>query len=640
MRTLFLLVALVLSAGDSEAPAPWAQSITGTITDAVTGQPVQGARVLAVGTALEARSARDGTYALVVGTELTGEITVRVVAIGYAPAEQRVTLTGDPTTLDFAMSAAPVDANEILADVANRLEEGRSDKLRTLPSTVAVAPIRARNPAGYRPWDRPTFPESGNRETYEAIVENPFTAAGAVPLSTFSIDVDRAAYANMRRFIRAGQLPPPDAVRIEELINYFSYDYPEPTGDHPFSVTSEVAPAPWQPEHYLVRIGIQGRSIDTADLPPSNLVFLIDVSGSMNSPDKLPLLKSAFRLLVNQLRPEDRVSMVVYAGAAGLVLEPTPGSEKEKILEALDNLRAGGSTAGGAGLRLAYEIAGKSFREGGNNRVILATDGDFNVGLSSDQAMVELIEKKREEGTFLTVLGFGTGNLQDAKMEKIADHGNGNFAYIDSLLEAQKVLVGEMGGTLHTIAKDVKVQVEFNPARVKAYRLIGYENRIMAEEDFDDDRKDAVELGAGHSVTALYEVIPAGVETDIPIRGTTELRYQNRGDLDLTATAESTELMFVKLRYKQPDGDSSVLLDRTVPDRAGALSEDFRFAASVAAFGMILRGSPHAGSASLEAVSQWARASLGEDREGYRREFVQLVDAAAALMATEDRQES
>ncbi len=339
---------------------------------------------------------------------------------------------------------------------------------------------------------------------------------------------------------------------------------------------------------------------------------------------------------MGQLGAEDRVAIVVYAGAAGLVLEPTPGSRKEEILTALERLQAGGSTAGGAGLELAYEVARRNFIEGGNNRVILATDGDFNVGASSDQAMIRLIEEKREQGTFLTVLGFGTGNLQDAKMEQIADHGNGNFAYIDSLLEAQKVLVSEMGGTLHAIAKDVKIQIEFNPAKVQAYRLIGYENRMLAEEDFDDDRKDAGELGAGHSVTALYEVIPVGVETELTIRGSTELRYQNREAHDLTARADSPELMFVKLRYKQPDAETSIPLDRTVPDRIGALSEDFRFAASVAAFGMILRSSPHAGNATLESVAAWASASVGEDPEGYRHEFVQLVEAARALAATED----
>lgn len=462
-----------------------------------------------------------------------------------------------------------------------------------------------------------------NTEAYDHIAENIFLSAASDPVSTFSIDVDRASYSNIRRFISGGGLPPKDAVRIEEMINYFSYDYPSPGSDHPFSVTTEVSEAPWNSLHKLVRIGIQGRRIDTEDLPPSNLVFLIDVSGSMRSPNKLPLLKSSFRMLVGQLRPVDRVALVVYAGAAGLVLPSTPGDQKDEILDAIEALEAGGSTAGGDGIKLAYEVARQNHIEGGNNRVILATDGDFNVGASSDAEMVRLIEEKREQGTFLTVLGFGVGNLKDSKMEKIADHGNGNFAYIDNLMEARKVLVTEMGGTLLTIAKDVKIQVEFNPLRVQAYRLIGYENRLLRDEDFNDDTKDAGELGAGHSVTALYEVIPVGVESAF-LQAVDSLRYQSQGTL--SEASDSQELLYVKLRYKHPDDNVSQLIERAVLDSTEGPSADLRFAAAVAGFGMLLRDSEYSGNLTLGDVLELARGSTGEDTEGYRTEFIRLVE--------------
>ena len=400
----------------------------------------------------------------------------------------------------------------------------------------------------------------------------------ANPLSTFSIDVDTASYSNVRRFLTDGNLPPKDAVRIEELINYFQYEYPEPSSEHLFSVTTEMARCPWKPEHHLVHIGLLSKSIPLSEAPPSNLVFLIDVSGSMNMPDKLPLLKKAFRLLIDQLRPEDRVAMVVYAGAAGLVLPPTPGSEKLVIYTALDQLEAGGSTAGGAGIRLAYKIARENFAEEGNNRVVLATDGDFNTGASSDSEMIELIEREREGGIFLSVLGFGEGNLKDSKMEQIADHGNGNYAYIDTLLEARKVLVQEIGATLLTIAKDVKLQVEFNPAKVQAYRLIGYENRLLEAEDFNDDKKDAGDLGAGHTVTALYEVIPVGIDTDIP--PVDRLKYQQK--VETSGVQESDDVFTLKLRYKAPTADESQLLSEPVSytdTKTALVLEDFRFAA-------------------------------------------------------------
>ena len=463
-----------------------------------------------------------------------------------------------------------------------------------------------------------------NTESYAHIVENGFLGVEANPLSTFSIDVDRASYANVRRFINNGRRPPIDAVRIEELVNYFHYDLPDPTGEHPFSITTEVTSAPWNTDHRLVRIALQGRRVDLDDQPASNLVFLLDVSGSMNSPDKLPLLKDALGLLVNNLREKDRVAIVVYAGAAGLVLESTSGDRKGVILDAIERLSAGGSTAGGAGIRLAYDVARRNHIRGGNNRVILATDGDFNVGASSDGEMIRLIEEKREQGTFLTVLGFGTGNIKDSKMEALADHGNGNFAYIDNIAEARKVLVEEMGGTLFTIAKDVKIQVEFNPARVQAYRLIGYENRLLAAEDFNDDTKDAGELGAGHSVTALYEVIPVGVEMEYTIGGVDSLRYQTPVARQLRDTGE---LLFVKLRYKTPDGDTSRLLMHPVEDVVRDPSQDLRFASAVAGFGMLLRESEFSGTWTMAHVLNAAREAIADDDDQYRAEFVELVEA-------------
>jgi Ca-activated chloride channel family protein len=472
-----------------------------------------------------------------------------------------------------------------------------------------------------------------NREGYNPIEENPFVRVSDSPLSTFSIDVDTASYSNVRRFINEGQLPPKDAVRLEEMINYFTYDYPQPTGKTPFSVSTEISEAPWNPAHRLVQIGLQGKGISTENLPASNLVFLIDVSGSMADPNKLPLLKSSLRLLVNELRAQDRASIVVYAGNAGLALPSTPGNQKNKILNVIDKLEAGGSTAGGAGIQLAYKIARENLIKSGNNRVILATDGDFNVGISSDAELVRLIEKEREQGIFLTVLGVGMGNLQDTKMEQLADKGNGNYAYIDSLLEAKKVLVKEMGGTLLTIAKDVKMQVEFNPAKVQAYRLVGYENRRLQNQDFNDDKKDAGELGAGHSVTALYEIIPAGVKSDTPLPKVDPLKYQQNQAND----NGSNELIQVKLRYKEPNQSTSQLLAVPVVDRGQKLenaSTNLKFSAAVAAFGMVLRDSQYKGTANFDEVLKLSSQSQGTDLDGYRAEFIRLVQKSKTLKKT------
>ncbi|MEZ4827161.1 MAG: VWA domain-containing protein [Bacteroidia bacterium] len=493
---------------------------------------------------------------------------------------------------------------------------------------MAAPPIPTPVPEEEIMQDGDQPPAEFNTEEYNRIYENPFLPAKQNPLSTFSIDVDVASYANVRRFLNDNQMPYPDAVRIEEMINYFSYNYSQPKGDDPFSINTEVAQCPWNSEHQLVHIGLQGKSIPDQNLPPSNLVFLLDVSGSMDDPAKLPLLKSAFRLLVNELGDEDKVAIVVYAGAAGVVLPATPASRKEVILEALSGLNAGGSTAGGEGIVAAYKIAKENFIAGGNNRVILATDGDFNVGPSSDGELIRLIEEKRKDGIFLSVLGFGSGNYKDSKMEQLADKGNGNYAYIDNILEAKKVLVTEMGGTLFTIARDVKIQVEFNPALIKGYRLIGYENRVMANEDFNDDTKDAGELGSGHTVTALYEIVPINASTEI--KTSDKLKYQMAVPIEAT----SNELMNVKFRYKAPDADVSKLIEGPIMNGSKGLSdasENFRFSAAVAAFGMLLRNSEYKGSSTYASVKQLAQGAKGEDPNGYRTEFVQLVEKASLL---------
>ncbi len=466
-----------------------------------------------------------------------------------------------------------------------------------------------------------------NTEEYATIHENGFRKVLDKPLSTFSIDVDAASYSNMRRFINNGQLPPKDAVRVEEMINYFGYEYKNPTGKDPFSINTELSKAPWNEDHLIVQVGLQGKKIEMDNLPASNIVFLIDVSGSMNAPNKLPLLKSAFKLLANELRPQDKVSIVVYAGAAGLVLPPTSGNDKKTMMEALDKLSAGGSTAGGAGIKLAYKTALENFVEGGNNRIVLATDGDFNVGASSNADMERLVEEKRKDGVFLTVLGFGMGNYKDSKMEILADKGNGNYAYIDNMREAKKVLVNEFGGTLFTIAKDVKIQVEFNPAVVQAYRLIGYENRKLNDEDFNDDKKDAGELGSGHTVTALYEVIPVGVESSF-VKNIDPLKYQEqKGEI----VSNSDELLTVKFRYKEPDGEKSKLITEVVQNKVSEANNNLNWSMAVAGFGMLLRDSEFKGSMTYTSVLELARSTQGKDAFGYRREFIELVDLAKSM---------
>lgn len=478
-----------------------------------------------------------------------------------------------------------------------------------------------------------TPPMNYTSESYQAIAESGFKRPVTDPLSTFSIDVDAASYSNMRRFINQGQLPPKDALRIEEMINYFKYDYAEPTGHHPINIATEVSQSPWNKKHHLLKVGLKAKTIDHQKLSAANLVFLIDVSGSMQGQNRLELLKTSFKLLTDQLRPQDKVAIVVYAGAAGVVLPSTHGNQKTKIKEALSRLEAGGSTAGGAGIKLAYELASKSFVKGGNNRVILATDGDFNVGASSDSEMQRLIEEKRKSGVFLTVLGFGMGNLKDSKMETLANKGNGNYAYIDNLTEAKKVLVNEFGATLFTVAKDVKLQLEFNPAKVQAYRLIGYENRLLNNEDFIDDRKDAGEMGAGHTVTALYEIIPVGISNEF-LKNADALKYQQPAPLK-----NSSELLTIKLRYKKPAEDISRETAVVVADKIALLenaSPDLKFAAALATFGMLLRDSEFKQDAQFKDMIKLARSAKGKDEEGFRTEFITLAENAKLLYESQD----
>lgn len=581
--------------------------LRGRVVD-ITGAAIVGVTVTAtrVSTGLTYSTAtnRAGEYEL--RGLLPGAYTLTAEVVGFKDYEKAGVIV-------YSQSSRRVDITMEVSDLAGAI---------TVSGTVATFNVN-----DFSSYDF-------NTEEYATIDESGFSSVVTRPLSTFSIDVDTASYANLRRFLHDGLLPPADAVRIEELINYFDYDYPEPEEAEPFGIVTEMGRCPWSPAHRLVHIGLRSRTVATANLPPNNLVFLLDVSGSMDDADKLPLLKKAFSLLTLQLRPQDSISIVVYAGAAGMVLPPTSGAQKDKILATLSHLEAGGSTAGGAGIRLAYRLARQNFIEGGNNRVILATDGDFNVGVSSDGQLVKLIEKEREFGIYLTVLGFGMGNLKDSKMEKLADHGNGNYAYIDSLLEARRVLVEQMGATLLTVAKDVKLQVEFNPAQVRAYRLIGYENRRLRDEEFNDDRKDAGDLGAGHSVTALYEVIPAG--SDAPLPGVDPLRYQ-QATLRPGATG-SDEVLTVKLRYKPPQGLASRLLTRVLerPVSGEVPSEAFRIAAAVAEFGLCLRDSPYKGEADYDRAFEQVSQTLGRDTGGRRSELLFLIRTAKQLATESD----
>jgi Ca-activated chloride channel homolog len=610
--------------------APEERTIVGKVTSASDGSALPGVNVILKSSRYATVTDSQGNYLIKVPT--TGG-TLVFTFVGLKTQEVKIGLQNridllmqdDVSKLEEVVvtgyglqgRVAGVQANKSKRNPIRGIASTRHYESKTAPS-VAYDQAEMENQPAY------------NTEEYDGINENIFHEAEKNPLSTFSIDVDAASYSNVRRFIQMGQRPPKDAVRIEEMVNYFDYDYPQPKGDDPFSINTEISTAPWNTKHKLVHIGLQGKNIPKENLPASNLVFLIDVSGSMDEPNKLPLLKSSFKLLVEQLREQDRVAIVVYAGAAGLVLPSTSGAEKKKIIESLENLEAGGSTAGGAGINLAYSIAKQNFKQGGNNRVILATDGDFNVGESSNGGMERLIEQKRKDGIFLTTLGFGMGNYKDSKMEILADKGNGNYMYIDSILEAQKALVNEFGGTLFTIAKDVKLQIEFNPAKVKAYRLIGYENRMLKNEDFNNDKKDAGELGSGHTVTALYEIIPVGVESEF--YKVDDLKYQTT-KIDSKAV-KTTEIMTVKFRYKKPDEEVSKLILHPLLDQNISLdktSNDFRWSAAVAAFGMILRESEYVKGFTTQDVTALAQGAKGIDKEGYRIEFINLTKSMGAL---------
>jgi Ca-activated chloride channel family protein len=612
-RLLFMLLPLLLL-GLAFRPVH-SHQVSGVIVDE-TGVPVAGVSIIEKGTRTGTTSDAKGKYTITVSNS---GATLSFAAVGFRTQDVRV---AGNTTINVVLKATTAEMMEVVVTGYSAKFKSGQPGLNSFTTSRSSYHINADED---NDW---------NREGYDRINDNRFLRATDNPLSTFSIDVDAASYGNMRRFVNSGKLPPPDAIRVEELINYFKYDYPQPKGKEPFSVHTEVSNAPWNPSHKLVMIGLQGKNISMDKLPPSNLTFLIDVSGSMDEPHKLPLVKSSMKLLVEKLREQDRVSIVVYAGAAGLVLEPTSGRDKKIILDAIDNMQAGGSTAGGEGIRLAYETARENFMRNGNNRVILCTDGDFNVGASSDAALERMIEVERKSGIYLSVLGFGTGNYQDSKMQKLADKGNGNHAYIDGISEARKVLVEEFGGTLFTLAKDVKMQVEFNPAVVQGYRLIGYENRMLAKEDFNDDKKDAGELGSGHTVTAFYEIIPTGIN-DPMLAQPDSLKYQQ---LPVTAVGKTDELMTLKLRYKQPDSETSKLMETIVANSEknyDKASENFRFAAAVAEFGMLLRASEFKGIASYNQVLHLARNAQSRDAEGYRAEFIGIVENAQKLAGKE-----
>lgn len=607
------------------------RTVTGKVTDVDTNSPLPGVNIVVKGTT-------DGTVTDVEGKYLLKVNDYDILIFSYIGYVTEEVNTGKKTEINVTLSAEVKALEEIVVtgyapqkkrDVTGSITTISGNRKSYSKAEINSVPGVSINGSGTPGYDQVYM--DFNTEGYSTIHENEFKKPIDAPYSTFSIDVDAASYSNLRRFINNGTRPPIDAVRIEEMINYFSYDYPEPEGDHPIELVTELSECPWNEDHRLVHIGLQGKTVDTEDLPASNIVFLIDVSGSMSSPNKLPLLKSSFRLLVEKLRPEDKISIVVYAGAAGVVLPSTSGNKKDEIIAALDRLQAGGSTAGGAGIKLAYGIAEENFVENGNNRVILATDGDFNVGSSSNAEMERLIEEKRESGVFLTVLGFGMGNYKDDKMEILADKGNGNYAYIDNIQEAKKVLVNEFGGTLFTIAKDVKLQIEFNPEKVQAYRLIGYENRLLADEDFNDDTKDAGEIGSGHTVTALYEIIPVGVKSEF-VKSIDPLKYQ-KNKISVPGSI-SDELMTIKFRYKDPDGDRSKLIEKAIVDKHIPLektSDNFRFSAAVAEYGMILRDSEFKQNADFDSAIELAQNARGKDEEGYRAEFIRLVKSSRFL---------
>ncbi|MEA4917314.1 vWA domain-containing protein [Proteiniphilum sp.] len=618
MQTIIKKISLVLLVVVMSFSA-FAQEIEvkGKVYDAQDKTPLPGAVVIEKG-------ATKGVI-----TDINGEFSIKTEKgkilqfqfIGYKMKEVKV----ENEWLEIGMEQESDKLDEVVV-----VAFGRQKRESIIGSVTSVSASHLR--VSRTDLGRMIAGRAPNTEEYQSFKENRFFPVAKQPLSTFSLDVDAASYGNVRRIINQGQMPYEDAVRIEEMINYFSYDYPQPNDGHPVRIVTETTVCPWNKKHQLLRIGVKAKEIPSEKLPASNFVFLIDVSGSMYDANKLPLVKSSMKLLVNNLRPQDRVSIVTYAGSAGEVLPSTSGVDKQKIMDAVESLSAGGSTAGGEGIQLAYKIAEKNFMKEGNNRVILCTDGDFNVGVSSTDGLESLIESKRKSGIFLTVLGYGMGNYKDDKLQTLAQKGNGNHAYIDNLQEANKVVVNEFGSNMHTVAKDVKIQVEFNPALVNAYRLIGYETRLLEEEDFNDDLKDAGELGPGHTVTALYEIVPVGVKA--PAGGVDPLKYQSSEKEDAPRKFNNkSELLNVKLRYKNPDEDESRKLE--VPVLANVVnktaSEDFNFIMAVAMFGQLLRDSDYKGDATYAKVVELARKGLGDDPNGYRREFIRLVESVEQL---------
>lgn len=608
------------------------KTITGIVSDNL--GPLPGANVVVKGTTRGTQTDFDGKYSI---KAKEGE-TLVFSFTGYNSKSVKITKA---TTINVVLDGtATLSEVVVISDGYLRGTNKEPKKVKGVVPGIQVAAnsesIRIRGISSMKQEDRisnPIYPSKSdtvvpnvNDEDYGTFVENVFESPKSSPLSTFSIDVDNASYTNIRRFINNGQKVPKDAVRVEEMMNFFKYNYPEPKGEHPFSINTEYSECPWNTNNKLVRIGLQGKNIDDEKLPASNLVFLIDVSGSMFSENKLPLLKQSMKVLVNQLRAEDKVSIVVYAGAAGLVLPPTSGDKKMTIIDALEKLSAGGSTAGGAGIQLAYKTAKENFIKNGNNRVVLATDGDFNVGASSDNDMQRLIEEERKSGVFLTCLGFGMGNYKDSKMETLANKGNGNYAYIDNIQEANRFLGKEFKGSMFAIAKDVKIQIEFNPAHVQAYRLIGYENRKLRPEDFKNDAIDAGELGSGHTVTALYEIIPVNTKSKF-FTPTDELKYTKT---EPSATNLTNELATIKFRYKKPDGEKSIEMVEVIKNNVLSLeqtSEDFKFCASVAWFGLKLRDSELVSNKSISDIKNLTKNNIKNDNEGYKAEFIRLMEA-------------
>jgi len=608
---LFLLSLSLVSFTNSDN-----RTISGTVYDQSTQQPIVGVSVTTEGAPKGVITDKQGHYSITVSTK---DRFLLFKYIGFETLRMRIT---SANTMDVQLQATYHALDEMVVvgvgtQKKSKLTGGTYASDRAMIAATGARPYIMRQP-------RPT-------ETYQKIKEGGFINPNNEPLSTFAVDVDAASYSNVRRFINQGELPPKDAVRIEEMINYFQYNLQNPTDKQPVAISTELSQAPWNPQHQLLRIALQAKSINTDELPPSNFVFLIDVSGSMAGTNRLPLVKTSLKMLIDQLRDKDRVAIVTYANNARIQLESTSGNQKMKMRDAIDDLTAAGSTAGGAGIKMAYKLAREHYIKGGNNRIILASDGDFNVGPSSDEAMEELITEERESGINLSILGFGMVNLKDSKMEILADKGRGNYAYIDNLSEARKAIISEFGGTLFTVAKDVKMQVEFNPAKVQAYRLLGYENRLLDKSDFNNDQKVGGDMGVGHSVTAFYEIVPAGIKDDYigsvdPLKYQTEKKQLNLGN--------NNEIANVKFRYKQPDGKKSQLEQVAVYDKSmdiNSASDDFRFASAVAELGLLLRNSDYKQQASYEQLIARAKAAKGNDEEGYRAEFVRLAENAKLL---------